>query len=108
MIARKGYPNRWIEPRQLSVGRSKALGEINEAMLVDVKQQMENFAVEYDADLMRIMILEDIMLDGDDRHQQESEGGPDPKSDYDSDSDSEYEIDAQPPSSTVSCLGVHA
>jgi hypothetical protein len=64
--------------------------------------------VEYDEDLLRILLLEDAMLDGDDRHQQKSEGAPDSESDNDSDSDSNDEINAQPPSGTVGILNVHA
>jgi hypothetical protein len=55
---------------------------------------MESFGMEHDEDLMRLLLLEDAMLDGDDRHQQQSEGGPDPESEDDSDSDSDDEIDA--------------
>jgi hypothetical protein len=41
--------------------------EINEDMVADAKQRIENFRVEHDEDLLRIMLLEDAMLDGDDR-----------------------------------------
>jgi hypothetical protein len=108
LIARKGYPKRWLKPRRLSAGRSKASAEINEAMVTDVKQQMENFGLEHDEDLMRILLLEDAMLDGGDRHQQHNEGSPDPESEDDSDSDSDNEIDAQHPFGTVGFLDVHA
>jgi hypothetical protein len=108
LIAQKGYPKKWLKPRQLSAGRSKACAEINEATIADAKQQMENFGVEHDEDLLRLLLLEDAMLDGDDRHKQQSEGGPDTESEDDSDSDSDDEIDAQPPSGTVGFLDVHA
>jgi hypothetical protein len=52
--------------------------------------------------------LEDAKLDGDDRHQQQREGGPDADGDDYSDSDSDDEIDAKPPYGTVGILDVHA
>jgi hypothetical protein len=108
LIARKGYPKRWLKPCHLSVGRSKASAEIHEDTVAYAKQQIENFGVEYDEDLLRILHLEDAMVDGDNRHKQRSEGGRDPKSEDDSDSNSHDEIDAQPPSGTVGFLDVHA
>jgi hypothetical protein len=38
-------------------------------MVADAKQVMDNFGVEHDEDLLRLLFLEDAMLDGDDRHQ---------------------------------------
>jgi hypothetical protein len=38
LIARKGYPKRWLKPRQISAGRIKASAEINGAMVADAKQ----------------------------------------------------------------------
>jgi hypothetical protein len=69
LIAPKAYPKRWLKPRQLSDGRSKASVEIHVDTVADAKRQMENFGVEYDEDLLRILLREDAMLDGDDRHQ---------------------------------------
>jgi hypothetical protein len=77
-------------------------------MVADAKQQIETFGVEHDEDLLRLLHLEDAIMDGDDRHQLQSEGGPDPESEDDSDSNSHDEIDAQPPSGTVGILDVHA
>jgi hypothetical protein len=99
---------RWLKPRKLSVGRSKASAQINEDMVPNAKPKMENFRVEHDKDLLRILILEDAMLDGNDRHKQHSEGGPDLESGDCSDSDSYGEIDAQSPSCTFCFLDVHA
>jgi hypothetical protein len=78
VIARKGYPKRWLKPRLLSVGRNKAYVEIHEGTVANAKQQMEDLGVEHDEDLVIILLLENTMLDGDDRDRQHSEGGPDP------------------------------
>jgi hypothetical protein len=62
-------------------------------MVTYAKQHMEIFGAECDEDLLRILLLEGALLNGKDRHQQQSEGGPGADGDDDSDSDSYDEID---------------